>query len=69
LLALCLAGSMIAFIFALSLTTVASVMVFQAVPPLLAWVWLHERLTRRTLFAMLAAFAGGGRHGVGRPRG
>jgi drug/metabolite transporter (DMT)-like permease len=62
LLALCLAGSMTAFICALSLTTVASVMVFQAVSPLLAallaWVWLRERLTRRTLFAILVAFAG-----------
>jgi drug/metabolite transporter (DMT)-like permease len=62
LLALCLAGSMIAFIYALSLTTVASVMVFQAVSPLLApllaLVWLRERLTPRTLFAILLAFAG-----------
>jgi hypothetical protein len=33
LLALCLAGSRIAFIYALPLTTVASVMVFQAVSP------------------------------------
>jgi drug/metabolite transporter (DMT)-like permease len=61
-LALCLAASMITFINALSLTTVASVMVFQAVSPLiaalLAWAWLRERLSRRTLFAMLAAFAG-----------
>ncbi len=62
LLALCLAASMIAFINALALTKVASVMVFQAVSPLLAallaWAWLHEALTRRTLFAILAAFLG-----------
>ncbi|MEO8715616.1 MAG: DMT family transporter [Acetobacteraceae bacterium] len=62
LLALCFAGSMITFINALALTTVASVMVFMAVSPLiaalLAWAWLRERLTRRTLLAILAAFAG-----------
>ncbi|MGH7153937.1 MAG: EamA family transporter, partial [Acetobacteraceae bacterium] len=62
LLALCLAASMITFINALSLTTVASVMVFQAISPLLAalfaWAWLRERLTRRTLLGMLAAFVG-----------
>ncbi len=62
LLALCLAGSMISFINALARTTVASVMVFQAVSPLLAAllarVWLRERLVRRTLLAALAAFAG-----------
>ncbi|MEO9189722.1 MAG: DMT family transporter [Acetobacteraceae bacterium] len=62
LLALCLAGSMITFINALDLTTVASVMVFMAISPLIAallgWAWLSERLTRRTLFAMLAALAG-----------
>ena len=62
LLALCLAASMIAFINALALTKVASVMVFQAVSPLLAallaWAWLHEALTRRTLFAIMAAFLG-----------
>lgn len=62
LLALCLAASMITFINALSLTTVASVMVFQAISPLLAalfaWAWLRERLTQRTLLGMLAAFVG-----------
>ncbi|HEY5302290.1 MAG TPA: EamA family transporter, partial [Acetobacteraceae bacterium] len=62
LLALCLAASMIAFINALALTKVASVMVFQAVSPLLAallaWAWLHEALTRRTLVAIMAAFVG-----------
>ena len=62
LLALCLAASMIAFINALALTKVASVMVFQAVSPLLAallaWAWLREALSRRTLFAMMAAFLG-----------
>jgi drug/metabolite transporter (DMT)-like permease len=59
LLALCLAGSRIAFIYALPLTTVASVMVFQAVSPRgeTAWVWLSERLRRRTLLAILVAFA------------
>ncbi|HSU04193.1 MAG TPA: DMT family transporter [Acetobacteraceae bacterium] len=62
LLALCFAVSMISFINALDLTTVASVMVFQAISPLiaalLAWIWLHERLTRRTLVAIIAAFVG-----------
>jgi len=61
-LALCFAGSMIMFINALALTKVASVMVFQAVSPLLAallaWAWLREALTRRTLFAIIAAFLG-----------
>ncbi len=64
LLALCLAASMITFINALALTTVASVMVFQAISPLiaglLAWMWLGEGLGRRTLFTMLVAFAGVG---------
>jgi drug/metabolite transporter (DMT)-like permease len=62
LLAFCFAASMITFINALALTTVASVMVFQAVSPLvaalLAWAWLGERLRRRTVLAILAAFAG-----------
>ncbi len=62
LLALCLAASMTAFINALALTTVASVMVLQALSPLiaalLAWAWLGERLAQRTRFAILAAFAG-----------
>jgi len=62
LLAFCFSASMITFINALALTTVASVMVFQAVSPLiaalLAWAWLGERLRRRTVFAILAAFAG-----------
>jgi drug/metabolite transporter (DMT)-like permease len=62
LLALCLAASMIAFINALALTEVASVMVFQAVSPLLAallaWAWLSEALTRRSLLAIIAAFSG-----------
>jgi drug/metabolite transporter (DMT)-like permease len=62
LLALCFAASMISFINALARTTVASVMVFQAVSPLiatlLAWAWLHEGLNQRTLLAIVAAFAG-----------
>jgi drug/metabolite transporter (DMT)-like permease len=62
LLALCFAASMITFINALARATVASVMVFQAVSPLiaalLAWAWLHEALSRRTLVAILAAFTG-----------
>lgn len=62
LLALSLAASMITFINALSLTTVASVMVFQAISPLIAalfaWAWLRERLTQRILLGMLAAFVG-----------
>jgi drug/metabolite transporter (DMT)-like permease len=64
LLALCFAASMITFINALALTTVASVMVFQAISPLiaalLAWAWLSEGLGRRTLITILAAFAGVG---------
>jgi drug/metabolite transporter (DMT)-like permease len=62
LLACCFAVAMISFINALALTTVASVMVFQAISPLvaalLAWLWLRERLRRRVLFTILAAFAG-----------
>ena len=62
LLALSVAASMIAFINALALTTVARVMVFQAVSPLIAallgWVWLRETLHSRTLFAILTAFVG-----------
>lgn len=62
LLALCFAGSMICFINALAYTTVASVMVFMAISPLiaalLAWAWMREALSTRTLLAILAAFAG-----------
>ena len=62
LLALCFAASMMAFINALALTTVANVMVFQAISPLLAalfaWAWLREPLTPRALFAIGVAFAG-----------
>jgi drug/metabolite transporter (DMT)-like permease len=61
-LAVCLAASMVSFINALALTTVANVMVFQAISPLLAallaWAWLDEPLTGRTLIAMMTAFAG-----------
>ncbi len=62
LLALCFAGSMICFINALAYTTVASVMVFMAISPLiaalLAWAWMREALSTRTLLAIIAAFAG-----------
>lgn len=62
LLALCFAGSMICFINALAYTTVASVMVFMAISPLiaalLAWAWMREALSTRTLLAIFAAFTG-----------
>ncbi len=62
LLGLCFAVSMITFITALSLTTVANVMVFQAASPifaaLLAWAWLKERIDVRIGLAIAATLAG-----------
>jgi drug/metabolite transporter (DMT)-like permease len=58
----CFAISMISFINALSLTTVANVMVFQAASPLfaalLAWAWLKERISARTGIAIAATMIG-----------
>lgn len=61
---LCFAASMICFINALALTTVAAVLVFQAAAPLfaavLAYVFLHERVTRRTAIAIALTMLGVG---------
>jgi len=65
------------FIVALNHTTVANVLFMQAVAPiaaaLIAWVALHESVSRRTALAMVVALAGvavmvggpGGSHGLG----
>jgi len=61
LLGLCFAVSMITFITALSLTTVANVMVFQAASifaAILAWAWLKERIDGRIALAIAATLAG-----------
>ncbi|MCX7378197.1 MAG: DMT family transporter [Alphaproteobacteria bacterium] len=61
---LCFAASMICFINALALTTVAAVLVFQAAAPLfaavLAYFFLHERVTRRTAIAIALTMLGVG---------
>jgi len=58
----CFGLSMICFINALALTTVAAVLVFQAAAPLfaavLAWLFLRERVGARKLAAILVSFAG-----------
>jgi drug/metabolite transporter (DMT)-like permease len=60
--AVCFALSMICFINALNLTTVAAVLIFQAASPLfaatLAWIFLKERVGRRKLAAILVTIAG-----------
>jgi drug/metabolite transporter (DMT)-like permease len=60
--AVCMGGSSAAFIVALNHTTVANVLLFQAVSPfvaaLLAWVLLHEHVGRRTVVAMAIALVG-----------
>jgi len=60
--AISFATSMFTFITALHLTTVANVIIFQAVAPfiaaLLAWAWLGERVTGRGLAAILASVLG-----------
>jgi len=60
----CFAVSMICFINALSLTTVAAVLVFQAAAPLfaavLAWLFLRERVSRRTAIAIALSMLGVG---------
>ena len=62
--ALCFAISMICFINALALTTVAAVLVFQAAAPLfaavLAWIFLRERVSRRTAMAIALSLFGVG---------
>ncbi len=62
--ALCFAISMICFINALALTTVAAVLVFQAAAPLfaavLAWLFLRERVARRTAIAIAFSMLGVG---------
>lgn len=61
---LCFAASMICFINALALTTVAAVLVFQAAAPLfaavLAYFFLRERVTRRTAIAIALTMLGVG---------
>lgn len=60
--ALCFAISMICFINALALTTVAAVLVFQATAPLfaavMAWLVLRERVSPRKLIAIAISLAG-----------
>jgi len=60
--AICMGGSSATFIVALNHTTVANVLLFQAVSPfvaaLLAWALLHEHVGRHTLVAMAIALAG-----------
>jgi drug/metabolite transporter (DMT)-like permease len=61
---LCFAASMICFINALALTTVAAVLVFQAAAPLfaavLAYLFLRERVTPRTAWAIALSLLGVG---------
>lgn len=61
---LCFGISMIAFINALALTTVAAVLVFQAAAPLfaavMAWLVLRERVTARKAAAIAVSMAGVG---------
>lgn len=58
----CFAVSMIAFIYGLSLTSVATTLIFQAAAPLiaasLAFFFLGERVSRTKLIAILVSFAG-----------
>jgi drug/metabolite transporter (DMT)-like permease len=60
--AVCFALSMVCFITALSMTTVAAVIVFQAAAPLfaaaLAWMFLREGVSRAKLIAILVTFGG-----------
>lgn len=68
----CMGASSGTFIAALNHTTVANVLFLQAAAPfvaaLLAWVLLHERVTRTTAIAMVVALAGIGVM-VGGPQG
>jgi len=75
--ALCTAVASSTFIIALNHTTVANVLFMQALAPiaaaLIAWLALHESVSRRTVVAMVVALAGvaimvggpGGAHGLG----
>ena len=58
----CFALSMISFIYGLSLTSVATTLIFQAAAPLiaagLAYVLLGERVTRGKFIAILVSFVG-----------
>jgi drug/metabolite transporter (DMT)-like permease len=58
----CFAASMICFIYALSLTTVAAVLIYMAAAPLfaaaMARVFLGEMVSRGKLIAILVSFAG-----------
>jgi len=60
--AVCFAVSMMCFINALNLTTVAAVLVFQAASPLfaatLAWIFLKERVGPKKLAAILVTMVG-----------
>ena len=60
--AVCFAISMICFINALNLTTVAAVLIFQAASPLfaatLAWIFLKERVGPKKLAAILVTMVG-----------
>jgi drug/metabolite transporter (DMT)-like permease len=60
--AVCFATSMMSFIYALSLTTVAAVLIFQAAAPLiaaaLAWAFLGERVAGIKLAAIVVSFIG-----------
>jgi RarD protein len=60
--AACVAGAQATFIVALNHTTVAEVLLFQAIAPLVAAVlavaFLHERVSRRSWLAMGVALAG-----------
>ena len=61
-LAVCFGASMICFINALNLTTVAAVLIFQAASPLfaaaLAWLLLRERVSKLKFAAILVSIAG-----------
>jgi drug/metabolite transporter (DMT)-like permease len=60
--AVCLAASSGSFLFALNSTTVANVLVIQALVPfpaaILGWIFLRERIARRTWLGMLVALFG-----------
>ncbi|HET6222253.1 MAG TPA: DMT family transporter [Dongiaceae bacterium] len=61
-LALCFATASTSFVVALSLTTVANILLIQATAPfiaaLLGWILMRERVRRRSWLAMFAALVG-----------
>jgi drug/metabolite transporter (DMT)-like permease len=61
-LALCFATASTSFVVALSMTTVANILLIQATAPfiaaLLGWILMRERVRRRSWLAMVAALAG-----------